>query len=375
MDRVEGAEDLVDALMKAVDGTYINVDPSSGDEDGPVATDRGDEGTKNKKKKKKKPKSKSKKSAATGVKPNEGRIPDETPAPPAETPEETARWEKDSVKGVPTMNLPAWGLLSDRTKDTLNIFRTPNCKTLELSTPRLKLRQVEVGDLTGIRRIKTEPIVQKTQLYGSPGISDIKENFLNRYIRSSIPRVTNIPGSKGRDEFIFAITAIDPSAFKVQEPGSVRISNRIHNAEGYLGNIALSLTYPPDAPSFLPEKGQIYTQPTFQEFGKYKIEGKMFYEIHPQLWGQGIMSEAFEEVLRFGMEELGCDSIASDPTIGNDASIHLCTKNGLAFSHETNNVYNKPQLFHRITREEWWKRNRPGKEISDRWGGKEVCRW
>lgn len=34
--------------------------------------------------------------------------------------------------------------------------------------------------------------------------------------------------------------------------------------------------------------------------------GKMFYEIHPQLWGQGIMSEAFVEVLRFAMEEVGC---------------------------------------------------------------------
>lgn len=36
------------------------------------------------------------------------------------------------------------------------------------------------------------------------------------------------------------------------------------------------------------------------------LVGKMFYEVHPQLWGQGIMSEAFVEVLRFAMEEVGC---------------------------------------------------------------------
>jgi hypothetical protein len=33
----------------------------------------------------------------------------------------------------------------------------------------------------------------------------------------------------------------------------------------------------------------------------------MFYELHPQLWGKGIMSEAFTEVLRFAMEEVGVD--------------------------------------------------------------------
>ena len=39
------------------------------------------------------------------------------------------------------------------------------------------------------------------------------------------------------------------------------------------------------------------------------------------------------------------------------------------------NPYGKPQAYHAITREEWWKRNRPGRDITDHWGGKEVCRW
>ncbi|WWC92859.1 uncharacterized protein L201_007820 [Kwoniella dendrophila CBS 6074] len=376
MAEVNGVQDIVNALAKEVDGSRINitsdVEADSQDEV-EVNGHIGAEGSKNKKKKKKKKNSKAKKVAI--IKPNEGKIPEEIPAPPPETYEETARWEKEIVKGAKTYNIPAWGLLNDRARTVLDTFRTPSCKKIELLTPRLRLRQVETGDLTGIRRIKMEPIVQKTQLYGSPGLSDIKDSFLNRYIRSSIPRISNISGSKGRDEYIFAITALDPATLKVQDPGQIRISHRISNAEGYLGNIALSLTYPSESPSFLPQKGKIFTQPTFNEFEKQEIEGKLFYETHPQLWGQGIMSQAFEEVLRFGMEELGCDSIACDPTVGNEASIHLCIKNGFIYSHMTNNIYNKPQLFHRMTREEWWKRNRPNQEISDKWGGKEVCRW
>jgi len=41
----------------------------------------------------------------------------------------------------------------------------------------------------------------------------------------------------------------------------------------------------------------------------------------------------------------------------------------------TDNDYKKPQAYHEITKEEWWKLNRPGREIKDHWGGKEVCRW
>jgi RimJ/RimL family protein N-acetyltransferase len=50
-----------------------------------------------------------------------------------------------------------------------------------------------------------------------------------------------------------------------------------------------------------------YTHPTFAETSKAALKGTMFYELHPQLWGKGIMSEAFTEVLRFAMEEVGVD--------------------------------------------------------------------
>ncbi|WVF68525.1 hypothetical protein IAT40_003293 [Kwoniella sp. CBS 6097] len=389
----EGSE-VLDTVVKALDGTRIKdleepyeadgleggdrVSDSGGEDqeglDERVAANGGEEGE-GKKKKKKKKKAKSKAKKTNEVKPNASRIPEELPATSLDTAEERAKWEKDIVPGYPTITLPAWGLLGDRTKNVLSSFLTPSCKRLELVTPRLRLRQVEVGDLTAIRRIKTEPIVQKTQLYGSPSISDIKESFLNRYIRSTIPRASCMSDRRGRDEFIFAITAIKSGEFEVKPPGNIRITNRISNAEGYLGNIALSLEYRNLSPSHLPQKGKVYTQPTFKDMEKAGVVGKMFYEIHPQLWGQGIMSEAFEEVLRFGIEEVGCTVIASDPTTGNDPSVKLCTKNGMKYTKTVPNDMNRPQLFHEISREEWWARNRPGKELSDHWGGKEVCRW
>jgi hypothetical protein len=60
----------------------------------------------------------------------------------------------------------------------------------------------------------------------------------------------------------------------------------------------------------------------------------------------------------------------------NEASIKLCVRNGMRYTHtETHKIFNKRQMFHEITREEWWARNRPNKPITDTWGGKEVGRW
>lgn len=123
--------------------------------------------------------------ASGGADPLLGSIPDEEPAPPPELPEEKAKWNEELKKGCRTFSLPSWYVLDDRvsselkivlffaaeilrtickTRPILNTFLTPSCKKFALQTPRLRLRQVEIGDTTGIRRIKMEPTVQKTQL-------------------------------------------------------------------------------------------------------------------------------------------------------------------------------------------------------------------
>jgi RimJ/RimL family protein N-acetyltransferase len=58
--------------------------------------------------------------------------------------------------------------------------------------------------------------------------------------------------------------------------------------------------------SLFPRPKEIYRHPTFGDAAKAELVGKIFYELHPQLWGQGLMSEAFTEVLRFAFEEVGC---------------------------------------------------------------------
>lgn len=72
------------------------------------------------------------------------------------------------------------------------------------------------------------------------------------------------------------------------------------------GNIALRLEAKQGGPSLLPQPKVIYRQPTFEQSAEVELVGKVFYEIHPQLWGQGLMSEAFSETLRFAFEEVGC---------------------------------------------------------------------
>lgn len=121
-------------------------------------------------------------------------------------------------------------------KSHLQTFLTPSCSSLTLTTPRLILRQVNIDDLGAIKRIKTEPVVQKTQLYGSPHESIIKDGFLQNYIRASMPRVPSGEGPSGcRAQYFFAITLKEPEGVEVGDGSKLKFGNRIKNAEGYIG--------------------------------------------------------------------------------------------------------------------------------------------
>ena len=79
------------------------------------------------------------------------------------------------------------------------------------------------------------------------------------------------------------------------------------------GNIALRLEADQAGPSLLPQPKAVYRHPTFDQTAQVRLVGKVFYEIHPQLWGQGLMSEAFGETLRFAFEEVGCTKVEVRP--------------------------------------------------------------
>ena len=125
---------------------------------------------------------------------------------------------------------------------------------------------------------------------------------------SSIPHANATFGGQRRDEYIFAVTLLDPEWVTPLPRSDILPDNLLPDAQGYLGNIALSLEA--EYPQYLAtKKGKRYYHPTFQLASEAGLKGSMFYELHPQLWGRGIMSEAFSEVLRFALEEVGCTSV------------------------------------------------------------------
>lgn len=85
------------------------------------------------------------------------------------------------------------------------------------------------------------------------------------------------------------------------------------------GNIALKLSTSRTA-NLLPKPRKPYVHPTLDQTASAELSGTLFYEIHPQLWGKGIMGEAFKEIIRFAMEEVGCMDVKVGPTILSDSS-------------------------------------------------------
>lgn len=89
------------------------------------------------------------------------------------------------------------------------------------------------------------------------------------------------------------------------------------------GNIALSCSAAPTA-NLLPRSKRVFTLPTFDQTTSSSLVGNMFYELHPQLWGQGIMGEAFREVLRYAFEVVGCTEVTVRHGL-----LHLCCFGGI----------------------------------------------
>lgn len=137
-----------------------------------------------------------------------------------------------------------------------------------------------------------------------------------------MPRVSVMGGSKCRDDYIFAITLKDPASVSLKPAAGLRLSSMLTSLDGYLGafssqnflpltegNIGMSLETRGASSSLLPQSGIIYRHPTFAQCSKGKLIANMYYELHPQVWGLGLMSEAFGAVLRFAMQDVGCETV------------------------------------------------------------------
>ncbi|MBS1548108.1 MAG: GNAT family N-acetyltransferase [Bacteroidetes bacterium] len=63
------------------------------------------------------------------------------------------------------------------------------------------------------------------------------------------------------------------------------------------------------------------------------------YALHPDLWGQGLMSEALEAVLAFGFGTMHLKTVEAQVTPDNVASIHVLERNGFRAVSRTMQQY------------------------------------
>ena len=110
---------------------------------------------------------------------------------------------------------------------------------------------------------------------------------------------------KIRKDYIFALSLRDPSSIELGPPGAVKLRNRLLNKEGYVGNYGICVRADNTSVHLLPEKGKVYKHPTFAQMDEVNAKAYIFYELHPQLWGKGLMSEVFVEGMRYCIEEIG----------------------------------------------------------------------
>ncbi|GAA6048223.1 hypothetical protein JCM3770_006487 [Rhodotorula araucariae] len=244
-----------------------------------------------------------------------------------------------------------------RKEDDFTHFCTPGCR-VEIVTPRLLLRPVHVSDDDRIAAIKMDPLVNSMQLYGQPSRLQVTRAFTQSYIENLIPALSSL-GSSGtaRERYVFAI---EP---RKEKDGSraVQPHREPHalvdiDSEGYIGNIAIEITNP--VKELTPRGGAPFMYPTVEALSASRTHAVLFYELHPNFWRQGLMSETIRALLPFIFQTLRLPHIIIDPLITNEGSILLAEKLGFVRIGETTGAgyWGKGgQALLRLTRGEWEK--------------------
>ncbi|GAA5887373.1 hypothetical protein JCM5296_007116 [Sporobolomyces johnsonii] len=257
-------------------------------------------------------------------------------------------------------------------------FCTPACK-VEIVTPRLRLRPVELRDNPRIFKIKNDRLVSSTQLYGEVNDPDDCLTYFTRgYVANQVP-VLDSTGSHGNGRLRY-VFAIEP---RVGKDGKRMVEKKTPHAgvrhdldeNGYIGNIAVELTATGTSASGYgtadigvePRLGEVFYYPTRDELTGV-AEAVLFYELHPNFWRQGVMSEAIKAVLAFVFQDLGLPAAVVDPQAKNPSSIHLAEKAGFTYVQDKRSFVGTLQKVYRLTAEEWEK----GRKKKKKSKGKKV---
>ncbi|GAA5999808.1 hypothetical protein JCM5350_000720 [Sporobolomyces pararoseus] len=271
---------------------------------------------------------------------------------------------------------PAGRSINLKSESSYRHFCPPACR-VEIITPRLRLRPVEMSDSTRIFKIKSDPLVSDMQLYGKIQTQKASDQFLEGYVGDSIPSLSSLASpSQSRTRYVFAIeprTSKDGSTRSIQPRSFEGVAHEL-DAEGYIGNIAVELVEKEGGwlsnrtDKVDPKRGKVFYYPEREEL-KDCVEATLFYELHPNFWRQGVMSEALKAILSFCFQTLNVPSILVDPQLFNKASITLAEQNGFKLVGEKSSWWSgAKQLVYRLEFEDWQrgrKKNQKKKKKAD----------
>ncbi|EEB06016.2 N-acetyltransferase [Schizosaccharomyces japonicus yFS275] len=155
--------------------------------------------------------------------------------------------------------------------------------TVILSTPRFDLMTpVREEDFDQITKIKSNPLVSSTQLYGTITSRGKCRSMFHHYIDDAY--------SKRRKRWVFGIYTTERF-------------QKFTGIQTYIGNVGLER----DSPA--------------------STRGSLFFEVDPEFWGLGIASECLARVIAFAWEK-EFSYLMVDPMVGNEASIRVAKHNG-----------------------------------------------
>jgi hypothetical protein len=101
-----------------------------------------------------------------------------------------------------------------------------------------------LSDNSRIVSIKTDPVVNKSQLYGQPDVNWVLPAFTKTYVADNVPQLIDMTmRSNGRERYVFALEPrVDKDGKRMLEAKPYEGAKVNLDAEGYIGNLGTSLS-------------------------------------------------------------------------------------------------------------------------------------
>ncbi len=154
--------------------------------------------------------------------------------------------------------------------------RRKGCDEVELETRRLILRELTLDDVPAFNEFDARPEVARWVWLPGPSLDDTRRN---------IEFIVDSAAASPRQIFVLAIVTT--------------VDNRL------IGRCGFDITGPESS------------------------EGVIGYALHPDFWGQGIMTEAVQALLGYGFGSMGLHRMSAGTDLRNVASWRVLEKAGL----------------------------------------------